>query len=387
MSVLSDESKRSLVDKIISSSVFKNAPTSSGLLRYLVEAHIGKRSLKEGIIDIEFFNGRPDIDKSNPRVRVNIYNLRKKLGDYYVTEGADDSVRLVIEKGQYDVTFQHSRKKGWSPVALKRNGILPYLLVVVLGAMLLVDVLPAHQPPIWKPFFRNDQQTNLYIGDAFGVTGKTITQGYGWTRDYQINSLEEYYELVERKPELKGQIEPVDFNYSTRMAEHATHSLARYFTEANAEFEIRYASRASYADIKSVNAIYVGRLNNQEKFTEMLHKHTSKVRIANGKLMLKNIEGLGGLGDTTIFTATNATYTDHAVVARMPGLNGTEQFYFFSNHDIGVMATVEYFTNPDSIASFTNRYLNDGHYFVAVFRANGRERVNFELTPICVTLL
>lgn len=382
--MLSEQSKRSLVEKITKSSVFKNAPTSCGLLRYLVDAHIEGRSLKEGIIDMEFFNGQANPEKNNPRVRVNVYNLRKKLGAYYAEDGAADTVRLVIEKGQYDVSFEKPGGPGWSLKALKPQRLLPYLLVVVMGGLLLVDAVPKRHSPIWQPFFENTQQTILYIGDAFGVTGKTITGGYGWTRDFNINSIEAFYELIERKPELKGQIEPVDFNYSTRMAEHATHTLSKFFTRADADFEIRYASKASYTDIKSANSLYVGRLNNQEKFTEMLHKHTSSVEIANGKLTLRNIEGTR---DTTISTATNAAYMDHAVVARLPGPSGNEQFYFFSNHDIGVMATVEYFTRPDALEAFRARYLGDHLYFVAVFRANGRERVNFELTPICVTLL
>ena len=88
--MLSEDKKIELVDRIVESDTFKNAPTSIAILRYLVKANIENRFLKEGIIDIEFFGAKPDDDKSNPRVRVNIYNLRKKLSSYYEDEGAKD---------------------------------------------------------------------------------------------------------------------------------------------------------------------------------------------------------------------------------------------------------------------------------------------------------
>ena len=101
--MLSEEKKLEITEHIVASNTLKNAPTSIAILRYLVQANIEDRFLKEGIIDIEFFGAKADDDKNNPRVRVNIYNLRKKLKSYYENEGTNDLWQIKIDKGQYAV--------------------------------------------------------------------------------------------------------------------------------------------------------------------------------------------------------------------------------------------------------------------------------------------
>ena len=76
---ISTEKKRLTLDKIRKSETFSKAPTSSSMLQYLFEETLKGTDLKEKLIEIDFFGESKNSDKSNPRVRVNIYNLRKKL--------------------------------------------------------------------------------------------------------------------------------------------------------------------------------------------------------------------------------------------------------------------------------------------------------------------
>lgn len=109
---LTERLEQEIVSKIKDSDTFKNAPTSRGLLQYLYEATKKGVHLKEAVIELEFFKDDQTGAKNNPRVRVNIYNLRKKLAAYYETEGRSDAWQLKIEKGQYKVGFV--RNKGLS---------------------------------------------------------------------------------------------------------------------------------------------------------------------------------------------------------------------------------------------------------------------------------
>ncbi len=70
------------------------------------------------------------------------------------------------------------------------------------------------------------------------------------------------------------------------------------------------------------------------------------------------------MSDTSFVANDGTTEMDYTVVSRIPGPNNTEQFLFFSNHDIGVMATVEFFTNEQSIEAFTKKYLNDSPHTI-----------------------
>ena len=378
--MLSKEKKQKIKDKIISSETFKNAPTSIALLQYLIQANFDERPLKERIIDLEFFKGDPDSEKSNPRVRVNVYNLRKKLDRYYEEEGADDIYRVVIEKGQYSIRFEeHQKNKIKSRLNIRK--LLPYLLFIATLFALIIVLIPPTKPLFWKKFFINGHLTYLYIGDAFGYGGETVSGLRGWTRDFSINSTDEYYQLLEQNQELKTKTALTDFNYSTRMAENATHDLARIFTKNNSDFTIKYATQTSFSDIKKGNTIYVGRLKDQANFVYLFNEANQYITIDSSKIVLT---GSSTINDTTIQLRSGITEKEYAVVSRIPGSNNTEQFLFFSDHDIGVMATVEFFTNPDSIKRFAEQHLHNEKYFTAIFVARGKERINLDLETILV---
>lgn len=379
--MLTKDKKIEIIDRVVESSTLKNAPTSIAILRYLVKANIENRFLKEGIIDIEFFGAKPEDDKSNPRVRVNIYNLRKKLKRYYEEEGANDPWQIKIDKGQYSVKFEKQGLNSKKLSATEKKQFLPYLFLVLSLSVLIVTTTPQKKPALWEGFFTNKHITNLFVGDAFGYGGTTISGLSGWTRDFSINSLDEYYLMLENNPALKSRTAPVDFNYSTRMAENATHDLSRFFTWWNKDFEIKYATHASFSDIKKGNTIYIGRLKDQQNFSYLFNEANQYFEILDNQVYFSGNEHFA---DTTFESNTANTEADYALVSRIPGPNNTEQFFFFSNHDIGVMACVEYFTNTDSIRSFTKEHLKESIYFTALFKAKGRERINLNLEEILV---
>lgn len=379
--MLSKDKKNALVDRIVESNTFKNAPTSIALLRYLVEANIEARFLKESIIDIEFFGADPDENKNNPRVRVNVFNLRKKLRSYYWSEGAGDSWQIKIEKGQYSARFVKQGIIQQKISVSRTKQLLPYSLLLLCLAVLIVTNIPQQRPAVWDGFFTNKQITNLFVGDAFGYRSTTITGSSGWARDFNINSLEEYYEILEENPELKSITSPSNFYYSTRMAENATHDLARFFTSWGRDFEIKYATQTSFSDIKKGNTIYIGRLSFQKDFTYLFNEGNQYFEIRDNQI---HFFGNEHIPDTTFDTFSGYSESDYALVSRNPGPNNTEQFFFFSNHDIGVMGTVEYFTNPDSLKAFNRRYLKEGIYFIALYKAGGQNRINLSLEEILV---
>ena len=79
-------------------------------MRYLADATIQNRVLKETVIAIDVFNRDSSFDPGDSSiVRSSIFNLRKKLDAYYLTEGSDDSIYISIPKGSYRVVFQEKR--------------------------------------------------------------------------------------------------------------------------------------------------------------------------------------------------------------------------------------------------------------------------------------
>ncbi len=380
---ISDDEKIKIVEQILSSSTFQKAPKSIALLRYLVKATIEGIYLKEDVIDYEFFGSKSSFDKSNPRVRVNIYNLRKKLEVYYETDGKNDNWRIQIDKGQYGVRFEKNlseNDKKSSQLLLK---IFPFIIILILLVTLIVTNLPAHQPKIWKDYFSNKKPTTLVIGDVYGIMWETITGEKGWTRDFAINNSEDFYAYLDKHPDLKGTIQPAIFFYSTSMGVKSARDIMRLFSEHKKDFDIRFSSNTQISDILNGNAIYVGPIFNKNKFIELFNAGNPYFKIREHKLILSGSE----LHKDTEYATWGkgiGNDMDIAIVSRFKGPQDSEQFVFFSNHDIGVKATIDYFTNVDSLRNFESKYLKETTNFTAVYRVIGKDRTQLSIHNVVV---
>lgn len=379
--MLSETKKLEVTKRIITSKTFQKASTSSALLQYLVEADIADAFLKEDIIDIEFFRNKRATDKSNTRVRVSMYNLRKKLVDYYEKEGKNSEWKLIIDKGQYRVRFERQIEAKKGIVKYLNKHIYAYAVLFLMIFVLILDRLPNAVPEIWSDFLKSENPTTLFIGDSFGMKGETITGDLGFTRDYDINSVEEFYQFIERRKELKGKLTPSNYSYFTNMGAVASKNIAQLFTLYEKTFDILYSSNSTFDDIKSGNAIYVGPLHNKNKFISIFNNAHPYLKLNRNKLYLK---GHASISDTIFNIGSSGKFTDAAIVSKFPGPMGTEQMVFFSNHDIGASATVEIFTNQDSIQSFSNKYLKDHKYFTAIYKVFGKERTSLDLKLVKV---
>ncbi|WP_111708200.1 helix-turn-helix domain-containing protein [Lutibacter citreus] len=373
---LSAIQKQEIVTKIRQSNTFKKASTSNALLQYLNNATLKGTNLKEGVIDLDFFGSKEASDKNNPRVRVNVYNLRKKITQYYETEGKDDLWQLTIDKGQYEVRFfkKQVRKPFINKLSWRKS--LPYLgLLITISALIYTNTTPK-PPSLWKSIITKEKPTHLIIGDHFGVTGNTITGGFGWTRDFEINNINEFYALLEEKPELKNTIRPANYTYTTRMAALAAQQFERLYQHYNQDLDIRFSTLTSISVIKEGNAIYAGPIKNKNQFIHFFNEANPYFTIANGELHLSNHPQLK---DTIFNLKPPIVEEEYAIVSKYPSIGDSEHFVFFSDHDIGVSATAEYFTNKDSIQNFVNTYLKDKKYFTAIFKVKGQHRTNTDI--------
>ena len=97
------------VSRIIESRAFKKSIRLSHLLEFIVDTTIRGEAatLKEWVIGTDVYSRGKDFDpRLDPIVRTEIRRLRRKLREYFETEGREDAFVIVIPKGSYIPCFR-----------------------------------------------------------------------------------------------------------------------------------------------------------------------------------------------------------------------------------------------------------------------------------------
>jgi tetratricopeptide (TPR) repeat protein len=102
------EEVRAELERALASAALRDAESLKRFLRYVVEQTLAGKAdqLKEYRVGVEVF-GRPDSfdPRLDPVVRMAAGRLRKKLEEYYESEGREDSTRIEVPKGGYAARF------------------------------------------------------------------------------------------------------------------------------------------------------------------------------------------------------------------------------------------------------------------------------------------
>src|SRR5262249_28747872 len=102
------DQEKSEFQSVLSSGVLDRAPNLAQLLTYVCCKYFdgATEQIKEYNIAVEALGRPPDFDqKKDSIVRVEAHKLRKRLREYYESEGADHPVRIEIPPGQYTPKF------------------------------------------------------------------------------------------------------------------------------------------------------------------------------------------------------------------------------------------------------------------------------------------
>jgi tetratricopeptide (TPR) repeat protein len=106
------EAIRSALDRIVTSRTFVHSHRICLFLRFVVDECLAgqQHRLKEYPIGLEVFQRHQDFDpRVDSIVRVEARRLRSKLDEYYVGDGRDEEVRILLRKGSYVPSFEYRR--------------------------------------------------------------------------------------------------------------------------------------------------------------------------------------------------------------------------------------------------------------------------------------
>ena len=104
------EEIREQLDRILLSRCFRSSERLQRFLKFAIGSTLGgvTDQLKESILGLEVFDRGPRYDpRTDSIVRVESQRLRKKLAEYYKTEGSLDPVLIAFHAGNYTPSFQY----------------------------------------------------------------------------------------------------------------------------------------------------------------------------------------------------------------------------------------------------------------------------------------
>ncbi len=170
---VSSAAEEAALQRVIASKIFSRNPRLSALLEYLCRKSLGsvKGSIKEYDIATDVFHRPPDFDQTTDAiVRVEMHRLRKKLKEYYSTEGADDTLEISLQAGRYapeflnrglpaEVAFEPVETAVFTVAADERSpdkgsriaAVAAVLILLVIGGGLLWSRRPKQIPDVVAP--------------------------------------------------------------------------------------------------------------------------------------------------------------------------------------------------------------------------------------------
>lgn len=368
------------LEKIISSHCFSRTDANQRLLKYLTEATLRDENPKEYTIGLEVFN-RPAEEAGNSNIRVYIHKLRKKLESYYKEEGADDPIVFSIPSGSYTIDF--------SPKKIKKDNKklwLAALIVLMLINFCTVIFFMTRKTPeqklarhnFWKELLTNQKPVVLVTGDYFFFSKNIPPHGSLNMRDTRINNEKQLREFIAENELLQEHYKVLDgTTYLPRDALFSMPEIIPILKANQVNYQMLVSADFTWEIFKKHNIVYIGSMKNFKALDLLFDKLGLAFDREKDQLVYDSGEQEKRIDSR--FSVKNTT--DPTVVIKVPGPDGNVIHLFASNHDIGCISSIKFFTELERLESFEKSTLKGANYFVAIFKAEGiaRTDISFDL--------
>ena len=169
---------KAALSAVLDSKAFRQSPRLGRLLQYLCGKALLEvpEQITEYTIAVDVFGKPQDFKESNDSsVRVEVYRLRKRLAQFYETEGAGQSMRILIPPGQYVPEFRvHGGAAGEEPrsepqasVAVPAEGTAPLVQPEVFAQAANPIPIPPHPDRSGvRRFFASGRRRRLWVYGA-----------------------------------------------------------------------------------------------------------------------------------------------------------------------------------------------------------------------------
>lgn len=375
--------------EILKSVPFRGSKQCQQLLQYVVHQSLEGRLelLKERIIGAEVFGRAVDYDTNvDPIVRTRAVEVRKRLAQYYVSEGKNNPVRIEFTRGSYHTSFLDVRKSisdepvsaenlpthyraqpeaitesetsVESPHAARADRVHPRTLFRIVGIVLVLAVagvvayISRPKDPVrlfWSPLLENSKPVLIYTGASqVYLPSNQLIERFKSTHhltNFDPGGSEFLVPLSEDQP-----LEPTDFlevrnGFESLGDVSANVSVSSLLNRFNHSFDVRSGEDIVFADLRDSPAILIGAFNNV--WTLQMTDDLPFV-FASGRTIL---ERSGGRRQWhPVLSSANKTVVDYALVSRLPhSKTGGALVTIAGITQTGTRAAAEFITSRDGI--------------------------------------
>jgi hypothetical protein len=357
--------------------LFSEAPVLQKLLAYLAEKSLdgGADDLKEYVIGVELF-GNPDnySPQVDPSVRVQAGRLRRKLDEYYRTEGSQENCIIQVPKGAFCLVLRE-RVPETDEVApetpefpeiplspepppilerLRRHAwVLAAVLAVVCAGQFvwvrgLREKLAQTMPPpalmqMWEPVLHSRRPLLLVYGAPLFIE----MQG-GLFRNAKVNTPDEVAKVPEVAELLRRMnISPPHFGYTYAGVGDvaAVYLLGRLFQSAGKDVTVSRSNDLGWDEAASHDLILLGSSKSQRHMREL--GMLVNYRLVPGGIQVIHPEP----GEPSFYRPTAQPHEtptqDYCIMARLPGIDGKGYIVLIGGDSTGgTWGGAEFVTNP-----------------------------------------
>ncbi|SDW31532.1 hypothetical protein SAMN05444411_101469 [Lutibacter oricola] len=388
---LNTDKIKEYLQKICSSPEFVKSTRYTQLLKFLTEQALKNIHVKEQTIGMDLFKKNYNPIKDDGKVRVYMFNLRKKLKTYYSEIGKEDTIVFVLKKGSYDIEFTDQKTnleqnpktdKKTSVIQQKRNFYKPlsFALASVLAFIFIAlayQLFNTKEIYCWEPFVAKNTTNTVVLADQVIMNKPKEPNGKLYT-NFEVNSATDFINFNKKHPE--DSLALSNYTFFTKAIPYSLIGLTQFFSEYNTSLTPQNESELKYDVVKRGNIIYLGQPKTMSLSKEIFLKN-SNIFECNPNYFTSSKNGK--------LTTYKPKYGDnirmeYAMVSYFQLNSGHKALYFASNHDIGVMATVAHFTNLDLLEKFYKKLPSKDSYFNALFKVEGLNRLdtNCELVEL-----
>ena len=351
------------LDKICNSKSF-TSPADSRLLRYLVDATIKGKVLKETIIAVDIFNRDPVFNPGNDSiVRSNIYNLRKKIADYYNNEGHLDEIRISIPKGSYRVEFSERKQSQKENYVQKRIQGKSFLWVLTGSSLILTIIIfvlyiryRSDMPEVsgqyksnyfWSDIFHSDKKLLIVPGNYFMMERvQPSDSSTSFIRNPSVNTPNDFLRFRDNNPGMKDQLKAFGMSHFGEEIPWCIIKIADIFRYSKKNIDIKYSSELTPADLRENDIIFIGDFSTLGIMRNILNQTHYRF-----KLNPPTIYYSANYTDTTeIMTLANLNRTDfqndYSIIGKISGQQGNKIMFFLSYSPFGKTEAIYRLTDP-----------------------------------------